>query len=515
MTAPSDQPPLSQRLAPSRQHRNNVHDPRSLVKVDYAVIDEMATSKKTFHCVADETVLIHNISTIKKWAATGAITLLVPLSAWGALLRQKKGSLRTNANARDAIRFVERAQSGEGENSAPRGVVRLQASTEQYATWAEAEKAFLPDSDVVGQNGLSNRLERQLDVSDKLEPTALRTSSNDSETSTWRSAPTNVSSQPTSLSPAGGATASHRDNGVGAKQTSGRGRGHKRQQSSSALGVPAPIQGLLNCVLWQLHESPEKFPETNSLILLTNDQKTQGWAQQFGVNVNRVGQLDHLVRLEEKDLQNRMKLSGKTEVFQEPDFEKPSSRGKANIPKAVEMPQAEPEEPAPRTESSEDNSDSEEEVIVFQPRSSRSPQKPSPSQPSAQAPATLTPFQTPPRTPRQTTPNGPSQDDLNDQNVSSKSSPLKNPTPRSTKTPPKQQSPVSFGETDTNTKAPPTGPSRGGRGRGGGRPRRTSLPSRQNGKKAGSAPANEDVDFKLISGTPRNAARGRGKLWVG
>lgn len=39
----------------------------------------MSTGRKVFHCAVDETALTTNISEIKKWIASGAITLVVPL----------------------------------------------------------------------------------------------------------------------------------------------------------------------------------------------------------------------------------------------------------------------------------------------------------------------------------------------------------------------------------------------------------------------------------------------------
>lgn len=39
----------------------------------------MSTGRKVFHCAVDETALTTNISEIKKWTVSGAITLIVPL----------------------------------------------------------------------------------------------------------------------------------------------------------------------------------------------------------------------------------------------------------------------------------------------------------------------------------------------------------------------------------------------------------------------------------------------------
>jgi hypothetical protein len=37
------------------------------------------TMRKVFRCVVDDTVLITNISEIKKWVLNGSITLIVPV----------------------------------------------------------------------------------------------------------------------------------------------------------------------------------------------------------------------------------------------------------------------------------------------------------------------------------------------------------------------------------------------------------------------------------------------------
>lgn len=39
----------------------------------------MSAGRKVFHCAVDETALTTNISEIKRWTTSGAITLIVPL----------------------------------------------------------------------------------------------------------------------------------------------------------------------------------------------------------------------------------------------------------------------------------------------------------------------------------------------------------------------------------------------------------------------------------------------------
>ncbi|KAI9836709.1 MAG: hypothetical protein M1837_003278 [Sclerophora amabilis] len=443
---PAEQPPLAQRLAFDRP-RYNVPEPQSQADRSQS---QRPPSRKIFHCVADETVLINNIRTIKKWAAEDAINLLVPLCTSDAIDRSKKGSSQKNANAREAIRFLETAQSGGGK--LPPQSVRLQAPTEQYPDWDEAEKVVLAEAcyseGTGGQdaelNTLAGRFEQEFDLTNGRRPIS-QGSSTASDTGTGTSGITTSGPQSKSLFPPYRQNISRPESGF--NQTRSQTNGHKRNQSNSALGVPRSIQSLLNCVLWQLHESPEKLPETNSVMLLTNDSATQAWAQKVGVAVNRIGQLDHAIKLEDKDFKNRTRLLEKTQ-------------------NSEELAKKEKKAGGPHDDD-EDEDAEEEEEIVFRPRGLKSPPK--------------SPSHSPPQD-KQNSPPGKQRDSWNSASSGQRGSPKRGRRSR----PPSSgrgRAPIPNGPIDPNT--------------------------------FGSAPPpDKETEFKLMSGAPRGSARGRGKLWI-
>ncbi|KKA23496.1 hypothetical protein T310_2465 [Rasamsonia emersonii CBS 393.64] len=289
----------------------------------------MSTGRKVFHCAVDDTVLTTNISEIKKWTSNGAITLFVPLYTLERLRAPKRGGSQLAINAREAVRFLDRVTSG--KDSIPPERITLQGPMEQYETWAEAEKFFLPEfeeepeeshevvDDVstskveedakpnghakgVKDDDLSQMLLSKLNF--KKEPDA------DSMPSTGtHSGPASRSSSRSSH------TSPEYADGNVTKSKSQQTPGHQRSASNSSIpATPTVLRPLLSALLWRLHSSPDTTGPARSVILVTNDRFTQTWAQKFGITTKNIHQLRTAIQYEEKEYKNRCKYAEKIQA---------------------------------------------------------------------------------------------------------------------------------------------------------------------------------------------------------
>ncbi|KAL1845817.1 hypothetical protein Plec18167_009278 [Paecilomyces lecythidis] len=289
----------------------------------------MAAARKVFHCAVDDTALTTNISEIKKWTSNGAITLVVPLYTLERLHALKRAGSQVAINAREAVRFLDRVTSGKDSISADK--VALQGPMEQYETWAEAEKFLLPEfeedveatteevenvtetqeeperqvktkavGDHVANNDLSQMLLSKLNF--KKEPDTV------SITSTGTHSDSRSSSRSSRTNPEYG-------NGHNEVEDSTNTNGHRRSNSqTTGSTVPLALRPLLSALLWRLHDSPDAASAARSLILVTNDRLTQGWAQKFGIATKNIHQLRTAIQYEEKEYKNRCKYVEKTQA---------------------------------------------------------------------------------------------------------------------------------------------------------------------------------------------------------
>ncbi|KAH0566041.1 hypothetical protein GP486_000562 [Trichoglossum hirsutum] len=300
----------TQRLAIARL-RYNVHELQT--KVDHSRTLKPPT-KKIFHCFIDETAVTDGISDIKAWVAERAINITVPLCTLDQLDSLKKGSAQVNVNAREAIRFFDRAQSGRGKN--PVLGVKMQAPTEQYATWAEVEKYLAPEHrSSVGEQVLSlaqdldgtlNTKELELDSFGYVAGRPISPSSATTVSS--------ANSQKGSKTVHDSLTSEHASEPKESEANTTI-HGHKRGDSSSAIRVPRYIQPLLNCALWRIHKEPFSSGGLVSFLLVTNDLETLSWAQKFGISVKRLDQLGQAIKLEEADYKSRLSFFEKNKAI--------------------------------------------------------------------------------------------------------------------------------------------------------------------------------------------------------
>ncbi|KAI9808824.1 MAG: hypothetical protein M1827_007199 [Pycnora praestabilis] len=332
-----EQAPLAQRLALARL-RHNVHELQAQVEQARSL---RPPTRKVFQCVVDDTAFIDGIPEIQYWVSSGSISIIVPLSTLDQLDKLKNGTEDTNKNAREAIRFLDRAQSG--IDKLPSGSVKLQGPTERYPTWAEAEKYLLQEyaPETEGGNEGVKHLPQILDETLGIKAHLDTASSSSAETldkqrlstSTMSTASSNTSLEYSQVAVAEAivkpAVASRSPQRNGSRPVSAErprvaesnrsNRSHKRDQSNSAMSVPNHIQPLLNCTIWRLNKVPSGGGEIDSYMLVTNSMETQKWMQKFGITVNRLDQLKGAITRETKDFKSRMSLFEKQNAAQKQD----------------------------------------------------------------------------------------------------------------------------------------------------------------------------------------------------
>ncbi|BDD60341.1 hypothetical protein MAP00_005478 [Monascus purpureus] len=325
----------------------------------------MATGRKVFHCVVDETALTTNISEIKKWTTNGAVTLIVPLYTLERLHALKRAGSQIAINAREAVRFLDRVTSG--KDNLPADTVVLQGPMEQYENWEDAEKFFLPEfeeepeatggvikektqspsknkadkrkgtlSNGVAPDDLSQMLLNKLNFKkdpDAISITSMGTHSGPASRPSSRSSRTSPECSGSHLIPNG----DHKEG----KET--RVNGHKRSASGSIIPTaPLVLRPLLSAILWRLHSGPDAQNAAKSCILITNDRTTQVWAQKFGIGTKNIHQLRTAIQYEDREYKNRCKY--------------------------VEKTQATTTVAEPKTLLSYDDNDTDEDELVFVPR---------------------------------------------------------------------------------------------------------------------------------------------------
>lgn len=252
----------------------------------------------------------------------------------------KRAGSQVAINAREAVRFLDRVTSGKDNVMAER--VALQGPMEQYDSWEEAEKYFLPEFEeepealdgataeeqalpakrhekakdhkkngAHNQDDLSQMLLNKLNF--KKESDAVSITSNGTH-----SAPASRPSSRSSRTSPECANSHMVENGAGSKDSKAkRVNGHRRSASGSTIPmVPPVLRPLLSALLWRLHSGPDASNAAKSCILVTNDRPTQIWAQKFGIGVKNIHQLRTSIQYEEREYKNRCKYVEKTQSTQ-------------------------------------------------------------------------------------------------------------------------------------------------------------------------------------------------------
>ncbi|CBF82853.1 uncharacterized protein ANIA_10400 [Aspergillus nidulans FGSC A4] len=225
----------------------------------------MSAARKVFHCAVDETALTTNISEIKKWATNGAITLIVPLYTLERLHALKKAGSQVAINAREAVRFLDRATSDKGNAASER--VILQGPMEQFEDWSEAEKFFLPEfeeePEAAGRLGSADEPTLQ-DRREEKDSDRRKSNGATDDLSRMLLSKLNFKKDPDAAS----ATSTGTHSGPASRPAT--------DTAAPPLGVLSPLcrpsYGLcLSALLWKLHKSPDASNAAKAPILVTND----------------------------------------------------------------------------------------------------------------------------------------------------------------------------------------------------------------------------------------------------
>ncbi|ORY19787.1 hypothetical protein BCR34DRAFT_471378 [Clohesyomyces aquaticus] len=338
-------------------------------------------SRKVFSCIVDDTALIAGVKKstrdgIRKWVLHDAIRLYVPLHTLSQLDRLKKGPERINADARDAITWLDEITSVPAVEST--GRVQLEGAEEVFPTWDEVEQFLLPetllsmedtDDDDDDDDDYPEDLEssfNQLDVSDETSMSSTHSAEDRPKTPQSPKSYTTGDSKSASGSaynPKSVALVMESPNRT-ARNSTELAQPHKSPKST----VPVYLQPLFNHILWRIHNEQNPDAALESFILLTNDPAKQAIAQRFGIRAKRLEQLRDAVGREDREYKNRLtlyKIENEATKPQAVAEKLPIAQNVIERPKSSHSKSAEP--------------DSDDEDVVLFKRAPRGPQAQSPN----------------------------------------------------------------------------------------------------------------------------------------
>ncbi|KAF2632739.1 hypothetical protein BU25DRAFT_330144 [Macroventuria anomochaeta] len=329
--------------------------------------------RKVFNCIVDDTALIAGVKKstrdgIRKWISQGAICLFVPLHTLTALHRLKNGNERINADAREAVKWLDEITSLSSGDAADR--VLLEGVDEAYSTWNEVEKFMLPetllsmDDSESDEDDYHEDLESSFNALDMSDETSMSSthSLEDAAPRTPESPRSSLSKSKTASHEA--ATCKEDTNAISLESPDRTARNSaelSREERSPKRAVPAYLKPLFNHVLWRINKESNPDAALASYILLTNDPTKQIIASKFGIRAKRLEQLRDTVAREDREYKNHLTLH---------KIESESSIAKKNTavtPKAAERPKSSHSNQDKVEEGSDD-----EDVVLFQ-RAPRGP----------------------------------------------------------------------------------------------------------------------------------------------
>ncbi|KAF2131944.1 hypothetical protein P153DRAFT_285427 [Dothidotthia symphoricarpi CBS 119687] len=334
-------------------------------------------TRKAFNCIVDDTALMAGVKKstrdgIRKWISQGAIRLFVPLHTLAQLQRLKNGSERVNADAREAVKWLDEVTSlpaVEATNG-----VQLEGAEEAYTTWDEVEKHQLPetllsmDDSESDDDGAHDDLESSFAALEVSDDTSV------SSTHSLEDTPKTPES-PRSFVRSDSKTAhdvTHKENAAAllvqspdrtARNSSELARGCQTPKAA----VPAYLQPLFNHILWRIHKESNPDAALESFILLTNDPAKQIIAQKFGIRAKRLEQLRDAVAREDREFRNHL-----TMYKLEAEATAAKASGSPAAPKQAESPKS-PKSTHSAEAKPQANSD-DEDVVLLQ-RAPRGPAK--------------------------------------------------------------------------------------------------------------------------------------------
>ncbi|KAJ4366640.1 hypothetical protein N0V95_000141 [Ascochyta clinopodiicola] len=352
--------------------RGSTYPPRATVNTAAMRAPE-PPKRKVFNCIVDDTALIAGVKKstrdgIRKWVSQGAICIFVPLHTLTALHRLKNGNERINADAREAVKWLDEVTSMSSGDAADR--VLLEGVEEAYTTWEQVEKFMLPDTLLSMDDSESDDDDYHEDLESSFNALDVSDGTSISSTHSLEDAAPKTPESPRSLL-SKSKLDKHQDvarkedvNAIALESPDHTARNSaelSRGGRSPKRAVPAYLKPLFNHVLWRINKESNPDAALASYILLTNDPAKQMIASKFGIRAKRLEQLRDTVAREDREYKNHLTLYR---------IESESSLAKKTAPatpKAVDRPNS--------SHSSQDRPDDgsdDEDVVLFQ-RAPRGP----------------------------------------------------------------------------------------------------------------------------------------------
>ncbi|KAL6712572.1 hypothetical protein ACN47E_000449 [Coniothyrium glycines] len=345
--------------------------PQRTVKPDVAMRAPEPPKRKIFNCIVDDTALVAGVKKstrdgIRKWISQGAIRLYVPLHTLTQLHRLKSGNERINADAREAVKWLDEVTSMPDIDTA--NSVQLEGVEEEYNTWAEVEQYLLPETllsmeDSASEDEYHEDLESSFNALDVSDETSV------SSTHSYEDAPKTPESSKSGLSKdAQPSKLAKRDSKMVLLTVEPSDRTARNSvdmpcaEKSSQSIVPVYLQPLFNHTLWRINKESNPDAALESFLLLTNDPMKQAIAQKFGIRARRLEQLRDAVAREDREYKNHLTMH-RIEVDATTTQQIPAT----DVPKVNERPKSSPAHEVKPLETSDD-----EDVVLFQ-RAPRGP----------------------------------------------------------------------------------------------------------------------------------------------
>ncbi|KAJ4326352.1 hypothetical protein N0V94_000027 [Neodidymelliopsis sp. IMI 364377] len=329
--------------------------------------------RKVFNCIVDDTALIAGVKKstrdgIRKWISQGAIRLFVPLHTLTALHRLKNGNERINADAREAVKWLDEITSMSSGDAADR--VLLEGVEEEYNTWEEVEKFMLPETLLSMEDSESDDDDYHEDLESSFNALDMSDESSMSSTHSIDDTAPRTPESPRSMmgkSKSGSQETAARKEDLNASamespdDTTRNGTESARGVRSPKRAVPTYLKPLFNHVLWRINKESNPDAALATYILLTNDPTKQMIAQKFGIRAKRLEQLRDTVAREDREYKNHMTLH---KIESESSIAKGATPA---TPKAAERPKS-----SHSVQDKPDEGSDDEDVVLFQ-RAPRGP----------------------------------------------------------------------------------------------------------------------------------------------
>ncbi|EXJ96349.1 hypothetical protein A1O1_01475 [Capronia coronata CBS 617.96] len=251
-------------------------------------------------CLVDDTALTRNFAEIDSWVSEGRIILVVPLYTIERLHLLKKDSSQIGANARKAVKALDRYTSSRGDLQ--HDPVILQGPDEQYLTWADVEARYINENlKTAGTNEEETSLSAMDKKQEKDAELPLKGNTGAGGTlSQMLLDRLNFTKDPAAMSPTSTPPLSPASSEPQSSKTSPEVKSAV-MIAHDQTPVPPSLKPLLNSVVWYVHE--KKLPSDESVIFLTNSADTMHLARDFDVPTKNIHQLRSALGLEETNTQ--------------------------------------------------------------------------------------------------------------------------------------------------------------------------------------------------------------------